>query len=62
VTEGEGELVEQYIKTVMARIATTAYESWEKKPSLLKSQESPIRLETARAQYPSATFSFNLDA
>jgi DNA-binding GntR family transcriptional regulator len=37
VREGEGEIVEQYIKTVMARIATTAYDSWEKKPSVPKS-------------------------
>jgi hypothetical protein len=29
VRESEDEIVEQYIKKVMARIAATAYESWE---------------------------------
>lgn len=38
VKEGEGETVEQYIKGVMARIAATAYDSWEKKPSSPKSK------------------------
>jgi DNA-binding GntR family transcriptional regulator len=33
VNEGEGEVVEQYIHRVMARIAATAYDSWEKKPA-----------------------------
>jgi len=32
IKEGEGETVEQYIKKVMARIAATAYASWERKP------------------------------
>ena len=36
VRECEDEIVEQYIKKVMARIAATAYDSWEKKPSILK--------------------------
>ncbi len=37
VKEGEGEVVEQYIKRVMIRVAATAYDSWEKKPVTLKS-------------------------
>jgi DNA-binding GntR family transcriptional regulator len=37
VNEGEGEIVEQYIKRVMSRIAATAYDSWEKKPPHSKS-------------------------
>ena len=32
IKEGEGELVEQYVKKVMDRIASTAYASWERKP------------------------------
>jgi DNA-binding GntR family transcriptional regulator len=40
VKEGEGEIVEQYIKGVMARIAATAYDSWEKKPSPPKTKKS----------------------
>jgi DNA-binding GntR family transcriptional regulator len=39
VKEGEGMIVEQYIKGVMARIAATAYDSWEKKPSPPKSKK-----------------------
>jgi DNA-binding GntR family transcriptional regulator len=39
VKEGEGVIVEQYIKGVMARIAATAYDSWEKKPSPPKSKK-----------------------
>jgi DNA-binding GntR family transcriptional regulator len=34
VKEGEGEIVEQYVKKVMVRIAATAYASWERKPDL----------------------------
>lgn len=34
VKEGEGEVVEQYVKKVMARIAATAYASWERKTHL----------------------------
>jgi DNA-binding GntR family transcriptional regulator len=36
VREREGEIVEQYIQKVMARIAATAYDSWEKKPSIFR--------------------------
>jgi DNA-binding GntR family transcriptional regulator len=32
IKEGEGETAEQYVKRVMARIAVTAYGSWERKP------------------------------
>jgi DNA-binding GntR family transcriptional regulator len=32
IKEGEGETAEQYVKKVMARIAATAYASWERKP------------------------------
>jgi DNA-binding GntR family transcriptional regulator len=40
VDEGEGEVAEQYIHRVMARIAATAYDSWEKKPIPLKTGTS----------------------
>jgi DNA-binding GntR family transcriptional regulator len=33
VKEGEGEIAEEYVRKVMVRIAATAYESWERKPS-----------------------------
>jgi DNA-binding GntR family transcriptional regulator len=32
VREGEGDIVEEYMKKVMVRIAATAYGSWERKP------------------------------
>jgi DNA-binding GntR family transcriptional regulator len=36
IKEGEGEIVEQYMKRVMVRIAATAYGSWGKKPRVSK--------------------------
>lgn len=36
VKEREGDIVEEYVKKVMVRIAATAYESWERKPPLRK--------------------------
>jgi DNA-binding GntR family transcriptional regulator len=30
--EGEGDVVEQYVRRVMARFSVTAYKNWEKKP------------------------------
>ncbi|WP_263383795.1 GntR family transcriptional regulator [Granulicella arctica] len=34
LNEGEGDVVEQYVRRVMARFSTTAYKNWEKKPML----------------------------
>lgn len=34
--EGEGDVVEQYVRRVMARFAATAYDNWEKKPPVVK--------------------------
>lgn len=41
VKEGEGEVVEQYIKKVMVRVSATAYDSWEKKPASPKDRKPP---------------------
>jgi DNA-binding GntR family transcriptional regulator len=44
--EGEGDVIEQYVRRVMTRFAATAYDNWEKKPPAskrrLKSQERSI--------------------
>jgi DNA-binding GntR family transcriptional regulator len=38
IQEGESEIVEQYVKKVMVRIAATAYGSWERQPHIERNE------------------------